>query len=218
VDATTGTAYIPAATDVRHGTNVDATTGTAYIPAATDVRHGTNVDATTGVLYVPSPTDVLTGIQTDATTGSLTLPSAAQVLVGVQYGVGGSGSTGTYYPPNTDGAGTPDASAVVPAAHFGAANATQGTAAGALESTVTELASAVAALPTAGQVAAAVLQADLSTVEAAAATDSLCTVCLATLHSSVAGTTWTIRKTDGTTMATKTVTPSADAEPIVGVG
>ncbi len=71
--------------------------------------------------------------------------------------------------------------------------------------------------PTATEVAQAVLQTDLSTVEDAAAADSLCTVCLASLHSSVAGTTWTIRKTDGTTMVAKTVAVSAGAEPIVGV-
>ncbi len=75
-----------------------------------------------------------------------------------------------------------------------------------------------ATLATASQIAAAVLQTDLSTVENDAPADSLCTVCLATLHSSVADTTWTIRKTDGTTKATKTVTASADAEPITGVG
>jgi hypothetical protein len=71
--------------------------------------------------------------------------------------------------------------------------------------------------PTAIQVAQAILQTDLATVEDAAAADSLCTVCLASLHSSVAGTTWTIRKTDGTTMVAKTVAVSAGAEPIVGV-
>ncbi len=71
--------------------------------------------------------------------------------------------------------------------------------------------------PTAQEIAAAVLQTDLSLVDTDAANNSLCTVCLATLHSSMDGTTWTIRKTDGTTKLTKTLTVSAGGEPIVGV-
>jgi hypothetical protein len=50
VDDVTGTAYIPAAADVRYGTHVDATTGTCHVPAATNVRSGISVDATTGTL------------------------------------------------------------------------------------------------------------------------------------------------------------------------
>ena len=76
---------------------------------------------------------------------------------------------------------------------------------------------AIPAPPSASEGAAAILQTDLSTIEDDAPADSLCTVCLATLHSSVAGTTWTIRKTDGATKVAKTVAISADAVPIVGV-
>jgi hypothetical protein len=46
---------------------------------------------------------------------------------------------------------------------------------------------------------------------------SLTTLILATLESGVAGTTWTIRKTDGTTFLTKTVTLDESADPITGV-
>ena len=64
---------------------------------------------------------------------------------------------------------------------------------------------------------AGVFLVDLADVQDAAPDDSLATVCLAGLHSGVAGTTWTIRKTDGTTKLAKTVTASAGAQPIVGV-
>ncbi len=76
---------------------------------------------------------------------------------------------------------------------------------------------AVQALPSAAAIAAAVFLVDLAGVQDAAPENSLCTVCLAGLHSSVAGTTWTIRKTDGTTKVAKTVAIAADAAPIVGV-
>ncbi len=67
-------------------------------------------------------------------------------------------------------------------------------------------------------VADAVLSRDVSYVEAAAPEHSLCTIILATLESSIAGTTWTIKQTDGsTTHATKTVTTSANASAITGV-
>jgi hypothetical protein len=57
----------------------------------------------------------------------------------------------------------------------------------------------------------------LADVEDAAPGNSLCTVCLAALHSSVAGSTWTIKKTDGTTKITRTVAVDPAAQPIVGV-
>jgi len=54
-------------------------------------------------------------------------------------------------------------------------------------------------------------------VEDLADPDSLTALVLATLESSVAGSVWTIRKTDGSTFATRTVTTDPDAEPITGV-
>jgi len=67
-------------------------------------------------------------------------------------------------------------------------------------------------------VADAVLTRDMSHVEAAAPEHSLCTVVLATLESSVGAGTWTIKRTDGSTVhATKTVTTDPAAEPITGV-
>lgn len=61
------------------------------------------------------------------------------------------------------------------------------------------------------------LKRGVSNVEDAADTTSLAAIVLAILESSVAGTTWTIRKTGGTTFVTKTVTVDSAADPITGV-
>ncbi len=67
-------------------------------------------------------------------------------------------------------------------------------------------------------IADATLSRNVSTVEATAPEHSLCTTVLAMLESAVSGTTWTIKRTDGTTThATKTVTTDAAADPITGV-
>ncbi|MHC4398599.1 MAG: hypothetical protein ACYTG0_02865 [Planctomycetota bacterium] len=67
-------------------------------------------------------------------------------------------------------------------------------------------------------VADALLIRDVDQVEAGAPEHSLCTVVLAVLESAVSGTTWTIKRTDGsTTHAVKTVTTDASATPITGV-
>lgn len=76
------------------------------------------------------------------------------------------------------------------------------------------------ALSSAGNnsVADAVLSRDVDQVEGSANEHTLCTIVLAMLESSIASTTWTIKRTDGsTTHATKTVTADADADPITGV-
>ena len=71
---------------------------------------------------------------------------------------------------------------------------------------------------TANQIADAVLARDVDQVESTAPEHSLCTVVLAALESQIAGTTWTIKQTDGvTTHAVKTVAKDASAEPITGV-
>ena len=62
-----------------------------------------------------------------------------------------------------------------------------------------------------------VLKRGVANVEDTANTASLAAIILATLESSISGSTWTIRKTAGGTFATKTVTTDAGAEPIVGV-
>lgn len=68
------------------------------------------------------------------------------------------------------------------------------------------------------EIADAVLGRSVSTVQASAAEHSLCTMILAGLESSISGTTWTIKRTDGsTTHFTKTITTNAAAEPIVSV-
>jgi len=67
-------------------------------------------------------------------------------------------------------------------------------------------------------IADAVLARNVDQVEAAAPEHSLSTIVLAALESQVVGTTWTIKRTDGsTTHATKTVSTDAGAEPITGV-
>lgn len=72
--------------------------------------------------------------------------------------------------------------------------------------------------PTATTIADSVLGRNVSNVESTAAEHSICTLVLAALESSVIGTSWTIKRTDGTTThATKTVTTDASAEPITGV-
>ncbi|MBN2024498.1 MAG: hypothetical protein JW809_17090 [Pirellulales bacterium] len=64
-------------------------------------------------------------------------------------------------------------------------------------------------------IADAVLARDVGQAESSAAEHSLCTVVLATLESAIAGSTWTIKRTDGVTVhATKSVTTDPDAEPV----
>ncbi len=68
------------------------------------------------------------------------------------------------------------------------------------------------------EIADAVLTRGVSNVEDSADAHSLCTVVLACLESSLSGTTWTIKKTDGsTTFTTKTVTTDEEADPITAV-
>jgi len=73
------------------------------------------------------------------------------------------------------------------------------------------------ALPTAIENADATLSRGVSNVQDTADTTSLAAIVLAILESSVSGTTWTIRKTGGTTFVTKTLTVDAAADPITGV-
>lgn len=67
------------------------------------------------------------------------------------------------------------------------------------------------------EIADETLKRGVSNVQDTADTASLTTIILAALESSIAGVTWTIRKTDGTTFVTKTVTPDTTADPITGV-
>ena len=77
---------------------------------------------------------------------------------------------------------------------------------------------AAGVVPTAIENADALLTRDVSNVEATEVVHSLYTIILATLESSISGTTWTIKQTDGsTTHQTKTVTVDAGADPITGV-
>lgn len=70
---------------------------------------------------------------------------------------------------------------------------------------------------TAQAIADAVLSRGVDNVEDSASVASLAEIILAILESSRTSTTWTIRKTDGTTFGTRTLTLDGDAEPVTGV-
>jgi len=71
---------------------------------------------------------------------------------------------------------------------------------------------------TAQAIADEILKRSMSNVEATAGDHTLAALVLAVLESVLSGTTWTIKKTDGsTTFLTKTVTTNAAAEPVVEV-
>lgn len=72
-------------------------------------------------------------------------------------------------------------------------------------------------IPSANAVADAVLGRGVSNVQDSADVTSLAGLILAVFESAIVGTTWTIRKTGGSTFTTKTVTVDASADPIVGV-
>lgn len=68
------------------------------------------------------------------------------------------------------------------------------------------------------EVADTVLGRSVSATESTAAEHSLCSIILGMLESSVSGTTWTIKRTDGTTThLTKTLTTASGTDPITGV-
>lgn len=63
-----------------------------------------------------------------------------------------------------------------------------------------------------------ILGRSVATVEGSASTHSLAEIILALLESATSGTTWTIKKTDGsTTFNTRTLTLDSAADPVVGV-
>lgn len=73
-------------------------------------------------------------------------------------------------------------------------------------------------IPAATVVADAVLSRSVANVEDTADIYSIAALILAAFESSAPGTTWTIRKTDGTTtFATRTLTEDANAKPVTGV-
>jgi hypothetical protein len=73
-------------------------------------------------------------------------------------------------------------------------------------------------IPSAITIADAVLSRSVANVEGSAAEHTLCTLVLAALEGAISGSTWTIKRSNGsTTHYTKTVTADANASPIVGV-
>lgn len=119
----TGTAVIPAASDVRFGTAVDATTGTAKIPTAANTKIGVAVDVADTGTYDgsdrwsdPLEINVKSGVAykansvTNNKTGNRTDASSANVLSGTgTYGANGTEFTPSYTPDFPDVANvTPD--------------------------------------------------------------------------------------------------------------
>ena len=102
-----GTAYIPAAADVRYGANVDATTGTCHVPTAAQTQSGVAVDV--------SDTGTFTHTEDYTLTASIDYPAVGNVLSSDTVG----GSSGTYH--------APDAAEVISTASFGANSGTAGT-------------------------------------------------------------------------------------------
>jgi hypothetical protein len=80
-----------------------------------------------------------------------------------------------------------------------------------------ELAPTGGSAPTATQIADAVLARGPNNVEDTAEAGSLCDLLFGTFESSISGTIWTIRKSGGATLRTKTITATAGADPITGV-
>ena len=151
-------------------------------------------------------------------TGNYTDPGVAQVQNNTSYYFAGVQKTGTYDPiagNYTD----PGVGHVQSGTTYKFAGTTQtGTMALAAQSSVDAIAATTAKVDAMLEAAGAswrftaaavagVFLVDLADVQDAAPNDSLATMCLAGLHSGVSGTTWTIRKTDGTTKLAKTVTP-----------
>lgn len=75
----------------------------------------------------------------------------------------------------------------------------------------------LAALPSAVENADAILSRGFANVEDAAELGSIAELLMGAFESAVVGTTWTIRKSGGTTFNTRTLTTSAAAEPITSV-
>ena len=75
----------------------------------------------------------------------------------------------------------------------------------------------VIATATAQAIADEILKRGIDNVEDAADTLSLAAIVLAMLESSISGTTWTIKKSDGSTFTTKTVTTDSGADPVTAV-
>ena len=83
--------------------------------------------------------------------------------------------------------------------------------------TGTDVNAATSGLPTATEIADAILSRGVGNVEDTADAHSLAAIVLATLESLMSGTTWTIYKTNGVTpFTTKTLTVDANADPVVG--
>jgi hypothetical protein len=76
---------------------------------------------------------------------------------------------------------------------------------------------AAVATAAAQEIADEILKRGVDNVEDTADATSLAGLILAAFESVIASTTWTIKKTDGTTFTTKTVSVDASADPIIGV-
>lgn len=123
------------------------------------------------------------------------------------------GTTGTYLKHNVS---APDAGGYI---QFSSDGGSTVLAAVATFEALGNLATAasIAALPTAAAIVEAILTAGVADYEDDADAASLTELILAALESSRSSAIWTIRKTDGTTFGTRTLTLDADADPVTGV-
>jgi hypothetical protein len=101
-ELSTGTCYVPLASQVLSGVAIDASQGTFTYPGTGHVRYGTNygVGGTSmqGICHVPTASQVLYGVSVDAVTGTVVLPAQGDVRHGTQYGAGQQ-STGACHVP-----------------------------------------------------------------------------------------------------------------------
>jgi hypothetical protein len=181
-----------------------ATGSTSGQPAESDVRKGTVYGPSselTGTLAVPPASAVGVGVPVDNTVGTAAVTTAA-----IQAALTSQGLTearaGYLDKLNVEGdlANTSNADSF---------KATGFAVPGSAMTLTSDERNAVADT---------VLSRDVANAESSAAEHSLCTIVLASLESSISGTTWTIKRTDGeTTHAIKTLTTDETADPITGV-
>jgi hypothetical protein len=207
--------------------NLNATVSSRSSHSASDVwavatrvvTAATNITSTGGTVPITAGGLVsadVTAISTDTT--------AANNLEAALDGTGGVSITATFagnLSGNVTGSVGSVAAGGIAAASFaaGAIDATA-IATGAIDAdaiAADAIGSSELAASAATEIADAILSRNVSNVEASAGEHTLCTVVLALLEWSVAATTWTIKRTDGTTThATKTLTAAA-GDPITSV-
>lgn len=177
---------------------------TVLAPATYDVYSTLQADITT----ILDRTPVLVGGRVDANVGSISGDTTAADNAEAFFDGTGYAGTNNTIPTVTTVNGFATDSLTAAALSAGAVAEIQSGLA---------TAASIAALPTAASIVEAILTAGVADYEDDADAASLTELILAALESSRSATTWTIRKTDGTTFGTRTLTLDADADPVTGV-